>query len=338
MTHEESEQPFVSILVCTCNRQDNVVPTIRSIQTCGYQNFEVLILDQSRDATTERALEPLCEQDSRLRYVRLDLPNKPRALNRGRELAKGRYLLLTDDDCEVRPGWIAEIVRVFEADARVGCVFGDVEAGPCDPDKGYIPAYRVTQARSIFTLSEFLTMPGWGNFGMGANMALRADALETVGGWDPCVGPGAFFRSGDDHDVVARLLAAGFGLAFCPTAVAVHFGLRHWESMGADQTRYGFGMGAIFAKHLRTRSYYPGPLRVFGDRLLTTARGLSLRKGPVGLAYPRSWLLGLMHGFRHPVDRQTRCFVYSDAADTKRGTAERVAQVILRSSQQDPGK
>jgi len=332
MTTDQSPLPHVSILVCTCNRKDNVVPTIRSIQNCGYSQFEILVLDQSRDDQTEPAVRELCRLDERVKYVRLDRPSKPRALNLGRELAKGEFIFLTDDDCEVQPGWISEMLTAFEADSRVACVFGDVDAGPCDPNEGYVPTCRITESHSIYSLSEFLTMPGWKNFGMGASMALRKSALTHVGGWDPCIGPGAFFKSGDDHDVVARLLALGYGLTFSSTARTLHYGMRYWKSIGDDQSRYGFGMGAVFAKHLRTHSYYAGPARVLGERLLNTARCLASLKGPFGLAYPRNWLRGVVAGFKHPVDVSTRCFV-SDIPAAPADEASRVAQIVLRSQQ-----
>jgi glycosyltransferase involved in cell wall biosynthesis len=335
VTVKEIPHPLVSVLVCTYNRNENVVPTIRSVQACGYPNFELFILDQSKDNLTEKAVLKLTQDDARIKYVRFARPSKPRALNHGRELAKGQFIFLTDDDCEVLPGWIENMLLAFNEDSRIACVFGDVDAGPFDPKEGYIPICRIARSHSIFDLFEFLTMPGWGNFGMGASLALRTDALSEIGGWDPCIGPGAPFKSGDDHDLAARLVAAGYGLAFCANSRAIHFGLRYWSSMGADQARYGFGMGASFAKHLRTRSYYPGPLRVFRNGVLNSARALGLRKGPFGLAYPRSWLLGFWKGLRHPLDRRTRCFIPVER-DGDPDSAVHVADVVLRSNQAEP--
>jgi glycosyltransferase involved in cell wall biosynthesis len=324
-------RPLVSVLVCTCNRKDNISPTIRSIRASGYDDFELLVLDQSDDDVTEAAVREVAGSDARVRYVRLPRPSKPLALNEGRRLARGRYILLTDDDCEVAPGWIDEMVRCFESEERVVCVLGDVSAGPHDPKDGYVPICRIDRAHTISTLWDFLRMPGWRNFGMGANMALRADALDGVGGWDPCIGPGADFRSGDDHDTIARLLGAGGAVAFTPTARVVHFGLRPWLKTGDDQARYGFGMGASFAKHLRHRTLYPGPLRVFGDQIWNSVRGLRPGKAISGFRYPRGWLLGFWKGLRHPLDERTGCFADGPAKGSDGDV--RVAEVILRREQ-----
>src|SRR5262245_6541505 len=162
--------PDATILVCTRNRRDNVVPTVRSIQECGHPSFEVLILDQSDDDATAAALRPICESDPRVRYLRFETPGKPLALNEGLAQARGRYVLLTDDDCEVRSGWIEAMVTALESDTAVGCAYGSVEAAPHDASAGYIPAREITRAHTISSLGDFLTMPGWENYGMGANM------------------------------------------------------------------------------------------------------------------------------------------------------------------------
>lgn len=333
----EEQEPLVSVLVCTCNRKDNVIPTVRSVQACGYDRFELFVLDQSSGDETERALADLVSQDRRLNYVRLSRPSKPRALNSGRALAQGRYILLTDDDCEVTPGWAAAMVAVFEADPRIGCVYGDVCAGPFDPAKGYIPVCRIERSHAIFAVSDLLRMPGWQNFGIGANMAVRADVLSRIGGWDPEIGPGARFGSGDDIDVAVRVLRAGYGIGFSERSRTIHHGFRYWESATRDQERYGFGMGAAFAKYLRCRTYYPGPLRLVGDGLRKSFGALRRGERPLGLAYPRSWFRGFAEGMKHPVDKKTSCFatpegLRSDADRRAYGTA---AEVVLRSQRRE---
>jgi glycosyltransferase involved in cell wall biosynthesis len=326
-------EPLVSILICTWNRKANIVTTIESVRACGYARFELFILDQSDNDDTELAVSELCQKDDRLVYLRLRRPSKPLALNHGRLLAKGSYIVLTDDDCEACPGWIAPMVQVFETDQRIGCVFGDVEAAPHDEATGFIPICKITDAHVIFSLSDLLTMPGLGNFGMGANMALRASALTEIGGWDPHIGPGARFKSGDDNDVGARMLAAGYGVAFCPASRTIHYGLRRWESAGKDQARYGFGLGAIFMKHLRCGSYYPGPARVAVDGAMRAARRLRQGQRPQGGAFLKSWVAGAWRGMTQPIDRSTRCYQSGD--DDEVVGENRVAEVVLRANQGD---
>src|SRR5262249_39605401 len=89
---------LVSVIVCTRNRGDNIVPTAKSILKDSYLNFELIIVDQSGDDLTEKALAPLCAEDSRVRYVKTEPRGKSTALNFGAQTARGEYIALTDDD------------------------------------------------------------------------------------------------------------------------------------------------------------------------------------------------------------------------------------------------
>lgn len=319
----------MSVLVCTINRRDNVLPTIRSVQRCGFENFELLVMDQSKDDSTEVAVRDVCRDDPRVRHVRLPLPGKPRALNAGRKLARAPYIALTDDDCEVNEGWLSAIVAAFEADPLVGCVYGDVAPGPHDPKLGFIPVCRIERQDKIERLGEFLTMPNWQHFGIGASMALRASVLQRIGGWDECIGPGTKFGSGDDNDIAVKVLRAGQRIAFVPEAGVVHHGFRFWKSSAADAKRTGFGLGAIFAKHLRCGAIYSGAFRGFADAVKkVSVRAIKLQR-PLGLAYPTSWLRGAVAGLSHPIDRSSNSFV-PESEDGIHRYSGRVAEVVLR--------
>jgi GT2 family glycosyltransferase len=331
--HVTPTPPEVSILVCTRNRRDNVVPTVRSIQECGYSSFELLILDQSDDESTKESLAKICADDPRVRHLHLPRPGKPEALNEGLRQARGPYVLLTDDDCEARVGWIEAMVGALREDSRVGCVYGSVEAAPHDAGQGYIPAREITEAHSISSLGEFLTMPGWENYGMGANMAFRSEALRTLGGWDVCVGPGAKFGSGDDNDVAVRVLRAGYRIAFCPSARVVHYGFRLWKSNRRDLSRRGFGLGAVVAKHMRCGVVFSGGLRAARYEAKQCVTRMSRGERPRGVTFLAGWVRGFWAGLRHPIDRRTGLFV----PDEVRGGEyrEQVADVVLRAEMKD---
>jgi GT2 family glycosyltransferase len=324
-----SAVPPVSVIVCTRNRGDDVVVAVRSIQRCKFRDFELLIIDQSDDEATQRALEPLCQADSRLLYVRMAVPGKPGALNKAFQLARGKYLVLTDDDCEVCEGWIDAFVEVFEANPRVGCVHGDVSAGPYDPAQGYIPVCRIERAHTISSLDDFLNPAGedWDNFGIGASMALRAEVVAAIGGCDPCIGPGAKFRTGDDTDIGVQVLRLGYAMHFSPAASVVHHGFRYWSSSRADIGRSGFAQGAIFIKHLRCGTLFRGS--VFGvlDNLGTIAKRAVRGERPLGVTFAVNWARGALAGLTHRVDRRSNQFVTLADAEA-RSFSHHVGQVV----------
>jgi glycosyltransferase involved in cell wall biosynthesis len=294
---------MVSILLCTRNRGTAPLASIRAILASDYPQFELLVMDQSDDDATLRALEPLCAADARLRYFRLEIPGKPFALNWGLSLARGEILALTDDDCIPAPDWLRTLARALTQDTRLGCVFGQVLAAPHDPDAGYIPACVFEEAHTITQVSELFQMPGPRHVGIGACMALRKNAALALAGWDTCLGPGGRFGSGDDHDMTVRMLAAGYAVHFSPEARVVHYGFRPWKFMAADMRRYGISYGAAFAKFSRCGIFYSGSWRML-RKYLGQALGNAVRlRRPSGLALARGWVYGLLLGSLHPIER-----------------------------------
>lgn len=269
--------------------------------------FELLVVDQSDNDVTEQALSPFRE-DRRFRYFRLAQPGKSRALNRALQEARGEILALTDDDCVPKPSWLSALTCPLFHNPAIGGVFGRVVAAPHDAQAGYIPECLFERPVTITQVSEVLQMPHWGNYGIGACMAVRRDRMQQLGGWDPCIGPGSRFDSGDDHDLALRLLEAGAGLHFCPKAEALHFGLRAWDTLPKDMRRWGISFGVVFAKHLRCGMLYNGSLRIL-RHYARQALGRALRlKRPSGLAFVLGWIRGFFLGLRHPLDRPTFSF------------------------------
>ena len=224
-----SEGPLFSVVICTRNRGGSAAAAVRSVLAGRHPNFELLVMDQSDDGATRPALSALLTgegDDPRLHIFPLDRPGKPNALNAARRQARGKFLALTDDDCECAPDWLQQVERIFAGDPALGCVFGEVSAGPHDPAQHYVSVNHIPAPLTIRTVREWLRMPGPRHFGIGANMAVRAAALDEVGGWDPCIGPGAEFGSGDDHDLAVRMLLRGYGVHLCPQARVVHHGAR----------------------------------------------------------------------------------------------------------------
>src|SRR5207253_2427670 len=89
--------------------------------------------------------------------------------------------------------------------------------------------------------------------GIGANMALRREALAAVGGFDLMLGAGGYFPSGEDFDMSYRVLAAGYALLHLPEATVVHHGLRDRPTTSHLMRRAFMSISAAYMKHARLR-------------------------------------------------------------------------------------
>ena len=165
--------------------------------------------------------------------------------NVGMRAAWGDILVLLNQDTVVRPGWLAALVKMFDAEqvGVVGCKIlypdgrtvqhagGWIEwplgltyhYGHHEPDDG-----RWDEPRPV----DFVT---------GASMALRRSVLDAVGLLDEGFWPGYF----EDTDFCVRAGQAGYEVWYTPEAVLVHQEsgaqsdpLRRWEAHHRGRLRF----------------------------------------------------------------------------------------------------
>ncbi|MDT8307421.1 MAG: glycosyltransferase family A protein, partial [Anaerolineae bacterium] len=187
--------PAVSVVIATRNRGPSVVATIESVLASNHPRFEVIVIDQSTNDVTAAAVSNLLA-DPRLRYVHSDTVGYGRAHNLGLRIARAPIVAMTDDDCVVPPNWVETFERIFRSHPRVAVAYSNVLPAEHDPELGFVPAY----VRSTDRLIRSLWRPPF-TVGIGASMAVRRDAVRSLGGFDPALGPGGVFYSAGDRDI-----------------------------------------------------------------------------------------------------------------------------------------
>ncbi len=239
------QAPLISVVVSTRNRGAGIVRTIETVLANEYPRFELLIVDQSGDDATEAAARPFLP-DSRVCYVRAPGEGLAIARNLGIGRAQGELIAITDDDCDVATDWLSEMAAAFMPDDCIRLVFGNLLAGPHDPNAGFVMAYVRTEpflARSIRDKHRVE--------GMSGNMGIKRSVWATLGGFDPALGAGARFKSASETDFAIRALLAGFFVYETPRVWVVHKGFRTWEDGLPQIQRYLYGIGAMLAKNLK---------------------------------------------------------------------------------------
>jgi GT2 family glycosyltransferase len=117
---EEFAHPRVSVIIPVYGKLDFTVKCLRSIaKNRPATSFEVLVVDDKSPDETLRAL-------SSVRGLRL-VPNERnlgfvRSCNHGAESARGEFLCFLNNDTEVLPGWLDEMVRTFDEHPKAGLV------------------------------------------------------------------------------------------------------------------------------------------------------------------------------------------------------------------------
>ncbi len=300
---------LVSVLVCTKSRPESLVVAVRSLLASDYHEIEVIVVDQSSEAS--EAVLSEAERDRRLRYVKSKAKDKSAALNEGLALARSQVIVCTDDDCEAPVDWVRKISQPLREDARLGAVFSNVVPGPFDRSRGYIPVCVRDASRVCRSPLSAARYPPY-MLGMGAAMALRLDAVTGIGGFDESIGPGAVIPSGDDTDIQVRLFLSGWPILYTSDVAIVHHGFRTFDQ-GRNLVRRNWeGLGAVPGKLVRAG--HPSIL-LFAVWLLLShvarpcARDLLQLRRPTGVTRLRGFCAGFSKGVRSPVDRRTLMYV-----------------------------
>jgi GT2 family glycosyltransferase len=313
-TNRAAHDVLASVVICTRNRSDLIGGAVRSMLYNTNPRFELVVIDQSTDGMTARALEPFLS-DARVRYV----PTSTRGLGMARalgvDLARGAIVLMTDDDCDVPADWVERMVAFFERSPQIAVVFCDVTAGPHDDALGFVPIALGKDDRLITNLREWCAAGGT-NTGIGAGMGVRRAVAQQIGNFDPGFGAGTRFFSNEETDLSLRALLRGHHV-YRTTQIAVrHHGFRTFAE-GRDLMRgYMLGNGAMHAKLLKGGSW--GMAMVWAFELWRTVLGpllhdvVRLRKPPV-LGRALALIRGSILGLRTPVDRANMLFLDESA-------------------------
>jgi glycosyltransferase involved in cell wall biosynthesis len=295
----------VSVVMSTRNRGASVIPAVESVLRDQGCNWELILVDQSTDNTTELALdEARLLADPRLIYHRTPTRGVSRGRNVGIGLAHGEIIAITDDDCVVPPGWAAEYLARFRAAPEVSMIFAAVRAAD-GMGEGWIPTYEPLVVGPIRPSIEITR-----SLGLSANMGVRRSAFAKIAPFDGLLGPGTYFGGGEDTDIGYRALRAGLSVYASHEPAVIHYGIRRGGDISVHGALYLRGMALMHLKHARC-----GDL----DMLLPLWRELLRWSGqalgclirlqrPSGLRAAVGLLGGIIASFRCDVDRKRRLY------------------------------
>jgi N-acetylglucosaminyl-diphospho-decaprenol L-rhamnosyltransferase len=183
---------------------------------------EVLVLDNgSRDGSTEVAREhPAVDETIALQRRRGKGCNDSELLRR----ARGRYALLLNEDCELRPGATLALWSALEEHRDAACAGARLlrPDGSSQASAWRFPGALTALAGALFMHRLFTVQSRGGrtrevDWSQSAALLVRHAAAEQVDYLDP-----DFFVYSDEVDFARRLRDAGWRSVYVPAAVAVH--------------------------------------------------------------------------------------------------------------------
>jgi len=194
--------PAVTVIVPARDAAATIGRTLRGLESQeGAPEFEVVVVDDgSADSTRELAQASAAVAE----VVDGGGEGPAHARNAGAARARGDVLAFLDSDCEPSPGWLAAgLAALRDADLVQGAVRPrpEAELGPFDR------TLWVTRA--------------WGLF-ESANLFVRRDLFERLGGFESWLRPRRGIELGEDVWLGWRARRAGARLGFADAALAWH--------------------------------------------------------------------------------------------------------------------
>jgi glycosyltransferase involved in cell wall biosynthesis len=218
---------FITVAICTLNRAESLRRTLDSLVKMRARDlsWEIVIVHTSTDHTDDVISEYVGRLPVRREFE--PRPGKSNAQNRAIDIAKGDYIVWTDDDVVVDAGWLTAYVEAFRRWPEAA-VFG----GRITPRYEAPVAKWVLESEAVlegpYAIRDFgdhvhpLSADDEDHFPFGANWAIRAMEQRAFR-YDPELGPAANWRrAGEETDVIHRVLGSGATGYWIPEAMVEH--------------------------------------------------------------------------------------------------------------------
>lgn len=216
------EAPEVTILIPAYNHLVTTLECLASIAAkvdASGPSFEVLV---ANDASSDETAQVLAS------VAHLRVVNQPENLgflrncNVAAQQARGRLLVLLNNDVQVTEGWLAALVDCLQSSPDIGAV-GPRIVYP----SGWLQEAGTRLLRDgsseMIGLNDLPDLPRYRfnrdvDYCSGACLALRSDDFRRMGGFDEAFAPAYC----EDSDLCLRLRADGKRVVYCANATVVH--------------------------------------------------------------------------------------------------------------------
>jgi GT2 family glycosyltransferase len=295
-----AELPRVAVVVINYDGRDITLQALASLSRTTYPRCDLVVVDNgSRDGSAEA----IAARFPQVRQLRVEV-NRGSALGYHAglrwALEQGYDLVaLANNDIEVQPELVAELVAAAQRHPRAGCIGPKCRfAGERD---------RLWSAGGVLRFRESITRErGFGerdrgqydedaevDYVNGCFVLVRREAALAAGLWDP-----VFFICVDDADFCTRVKRAGWSCLYAHRAVLYHHVA---YSTGGYTPARNLQIGRSSAIYARR---YAGPLgwAAFLLAALAAAPIATLRElGRGNAAAPWAKLRGIARGLREPL-------------------------------------
>jgi GT2 family glycosyltransferase len=227
-----AERPEVTIILVLYNQAPLTFGCLSSIAEClgmSHVGVEIIIVDNASSDSTGTLLSRIegatvLRNDTNLNFLK--------AVNEAALHARGKYLLLLNNDAQLLPGSLEAAVDVLGSSPDVGAVGGRLilpdgtlqEAGSIVWSDGSCVGY----GRGDYPSAPPYMFRRDVDYSSGAFLLTRTELFTDLGGFDESFVPAYY----EETDYCARLWELGFRVVYEPRAVVLHYEFASSETIG----------------------------------------------------------------------------------------------------------
>ncbi len=195
-----SSKVDLSCVILSYNRKETLRETLKELLLYPL-DFEIIVVDNgSNDGTPEMIKKEFPD----IKLISLSKNIGVSAYNKGFFTAKGKYILVLDDDSFPLEGTVEKMIEEFEKDPEIGAVALDV--------RNYY-FYKNKKDKKVDSEKNSNYLIGFN----GAGVGLRKSLIESIGGY-----PDEFFLYFNELDLSIRILNEGYKIVWLPGAIVLH--------------------------------------------------------------------------------------------------------------------
>lgn len=114
-----NENPLVSVNILSFNRKEELKNTLTKVHEQDYKNIEIIVVD---NASSDGSAEMVEKEFPDVHLIKLDKNIGIAGWNEGFKVAKGKYVLVLDDDAYPEKNAIRLSLKEFQNDNSLACI------------------------------------------------------------------------------------------------------------------------------------------------------------------------------------------------------------------------
>lgn len=235
-------QLLVSIIIPTYNRPERLRTCLESLAKLNFptSQFEIVVVDDGSSEPLDDVVKVYTEQLT-IHLLRQNNAGPATARNTGASQAKGKYLVFTDDDCQVNPNWLHAFEQGFQENSQA--LLGGQTINALS-DNLYSEA---SQLLVDYLYHYYNTDSKKASFFTSNNFALAKQKFEEIGGFNTSFP----LAAGEDRELCDRWLSHHYPMRYLPTAIIYHYHQLSFKKFWKQH--FNYGCGAFYFHQVRSQ-------------------------------------------------------------------------------------